>query len=169
MMPFSQEAEMSLLGAILIDKECVAAVIEIVSVEDFYLKENKEIFETMLEMFNLNLSIDFVTLLDQLKLKGYYDENITKQYVLQLVDMVPTVSNVVSYAKIVKEKSLLRELVLVSEEIKELAMSSGDEVKNVMDLAEQRIYNIMQDRQTKGFLKIRDVILDSYQLSLIHI
>ena len=162
-MPFSQEAEMSLLGALLIDKESVASIVEIISVNDFYIKENKEIFETILEMFNLNLSIDFVMLLDQLKLKGYYDENITKRYVMQLLDIVPSVSNVTNYAKIIKEKSLLRELIGVSEEIKDISMTSGDEFKNIMDLAEQRIYDISQNRQTKGFLKIKDVIFDSYQ------
>ena len=66
-MPFSQEAEMSLLGAIIIDKESVASVVELISEEDFYIKENKEIFETILEMFNLNQPIDFVTQLEQLK------------------------------------------------------------------------------------------------------
>ena len=108
--PHSVEAEQSVLGAMLIDSRCIPDVVEALTGEDFYLKANREIYETIYTMFNFSATIDPVTVLDQMKLTGVYDENTSRNYILQLMEITPTAVNVGRYAKIVQEKAMLRGL-----------------------------------------------------------
>ncbi|MBR2743429.1 MAG: replicative DNA helicase [Clostridia bacterium] len=159
--PYSKEAEMSLLGAILLDADVLDEVVSKVSADDFYEKENKEIFETLLIMQDAGLSIDYVTLLEQLKLAGYYDEEFTRRYVLSLMEAVPTTKNAAVYAAIVRDKGTLRRLISVSDEIRSHAEISDEEAKKLLDLAQQRIYELQTDDKTRGFVSIRDVMMES--------
>ena len=107
--PHSLEAEQSVLGAILIDSQCITEVVGIVKPEDFYLQQNREIYEAIYTMFNYSQTIDPVTVLDKLRELGYYHDN-SREYILQLMEITPTAANVVRYAGIVRDKAMLRGL-----------------------------------------------------------
>ena len=106
--PHSVEAEQSVLGALLIDPRCIPDVVEALTGEDFYLKANREIYETIYGMFNFSAAIDPVTVLEQMRRNGVYDENSSRSYLLQLMEITPTAANVMEYVRIVKDKALLR-------------------------------------------------------------
>ena len=114
--PQSLEAEQAVLGSILIDSRCVADVVGIITPDDFYLKQNREIFETIYTMFNFSQTIDPVTVLDKMKELGLHQEN-SRDYILQLMEITPTAANVVRYANIVREKAMLRGLAQASTDI----------------------------------------------------
>ena len=114
--PQSLEAEQAVLGSILIDSRCVADIVGIVSPEDFYLKQHREIFETIYTMFNFSQTIDPVTVLNKMKELGYYQDN-SRDYILQLMEITPTAANAVRYANIVRDKAMLRGLAKAADEI----------------------------------------------------
>ena len=103
-LPHSVEAEQAVLGSMLIDPRCVPEVIDKLRVEDFYLRQNREIYETIYSMFNYSLTIDPVTVLENMKRSGYYDENQSRNYILQLMDTTPTAANVLEYVEILKDR-----------------------------------------------------------------
>ena len=142
--PHSIEAEQSVLGAMLIDARCIPDVVEALTGEDFYLKANREIYETIYTMFNFSATIDPVTVLDQMKLTGVYDENTSRSYLLQLMEITPTAANVKEYIRIVKDKALLRRIAETAGELTTLVQEGGETAQAVLDLAEQRGYAIRQ-------------------------
>ena len=107
-LPHSVEAEQAVLGSMLIDPRCVPEVIDQLRPDDFYLRQNREIYETIYSMFNYSLTIDPVTVLENMKQNGVYDENTSRGYLLQLMDTTPTAANVEEYIGIIKDKTLLR-------------------------------------------------------------
>ena len=109
-MPHSVEAEQAVLGSMLIDARCIPVVIEKLRAEDFYLKQNRDIYETIYSMFSLSETVDPVTVLDKMRLNGVFDENTSRGYILQLMEVTPTAANVGEYMDIVKDKSLLRRI-----------------------------------------------------------
>ena len=110
-MPFSLEAEQSVLGSVLVDAEKITEAAGVLKSEDFYLDEHQEIFLAMQEMFNADRKIDVVTLIDILVRRGVYDRERSMDYLKVIADTVPSASNVSDYIRIVKEKSLLRKLI----------------------------------------------------------
>lgn len=161
-LPYSLEAEQSVLGAILIDPQCLYQVLDILKPQFFYLSQHREIFTAMVSMFSQSSAIDIVTLLDELKTAGVYDEAGGKAYLLQLAEIVPSVANVAAYAKIVEEKYYLRSLITASKEIISAASEETDDVRAIMDAAEQKIYDIRQDKSSDGLKHIKEVILETY-------
>lgn len=161
-LPYSLEAEQSVLGSILIDPQCLYQVLERVKPQYFYLPQHREIFTAMVSMFSQSSAIDIVTLLEELKSKGVYDEAGGKAYLLQLAEIVPSVANVDAYAKIVQEKYYLRSLINASKEIIAAASEEADDVRAIMDAAEQKIYDIRQDKSADGLKHIKEVILETY-------
>ena len=137
--PHSLEAEQSVLGAILIDSQCVADVIGILKPGDFYLKQNREIYEAIYEMFNYSQTIDPVTVLDKLRELGYYTEK-SRDYVLQLMDITPTAANAERYANIVRDKAMLRGLDQAGKEIVELVAEQTGTPSEMLESAEKKIY-----------------------------
>ena len=137
--PQSLEAEQAVLGSILIDSRCVAEVIGILKPEDFYLEQNREIYETVYTMFNFSQTIDPVTVLDKLKELGYYHDN-SKEYVMQLMEITPTAANVVRYANIVQEKSMLRGLGQAAGDISEMVYEQTGTAGEILETAEKKIY-----------------------------
>lgn len=137
--PQSLEAEQAVLGSILIDSRCVADVIGILKPEDFYLEQNREIYETVYTMFNFSETIDPVTVLDKLKELGYYHDN-SKEYVMQLMEITPTAANVVRYANIVQEKSMLRGLGQAAGDISEMVYEQTGTAGEILETAEKKIY-----------------------------
>ena len=161
-LPFSMPAEQSLLGAILIDPVSITQVADLLGSEDFYLEEHKQIYLAMQELFMANSEIDVVTLIDMLVTKGIYNKSGGEDYIRTLTDAVPDALNIRDYARIVKEKSVLRQLIAACSEISEAAYSEQESVVDIIDHAENLIFNIAQGRDTKGFRHIKDVLGDVY-------
>ena len=162
-MPQSTEAEQAVIGSMLIDPECVPTVIEQLRPEDFYIEENRRIFETIYSMFNHAMRIDAVTVLDQLKSAGFYDDAGGRAYLMQLMELTPTSANVREYASIVRDKSMLRAIAIAGAEIERLALSEEGSASELAELAEQKIYNVRQGREIKGLSHIKSVIMDLYE------
>ncbi len=138
-MPQSLEAEQSVLGSILIDSRCVADVIGILRPEDFYLKQNQEIYEAIYAMFNFSQSIDPVTVLEKMREMGVYHDN-SRDYLLQLMDITPTAANAVRYANIVRDKAMLRGLAQAATDISETVYSQVGTPEEMLESAEKKIY-----------------------------
>ena len=158
--PHSVEAEQSVLGALLIDPRCIPDVVEALTGEDFYLKANREIYETIYGMFNFSAAIDPVTVLEQMRRNGVYDENSSRSYLLQLMEITPTAANVMEYVRIVKDKALLRRVYDTAGEITALVQEGGESAQAVLDLAEQRIYAIRQGRSAQGVEPLSKILVD---------
>jgi replicative DNA helicase len=161
-LPYSAEAEMSVLGSALLDGEVLNELIGMIGSEDFYLEDNKLIFESMVEMFAAGSTIDVITVIEQLRKNGIFDKVGGRNYLMQLIEIVPTTRNVDKYAKIVADKSRLRALITACSEIEGICIEGSEDAKTITDLAEQKIYAISQGRNYKGFDKIIDVILMTY-------
>ena len=158
-LPFSLEAEQSVIGSILIDPECFDDIAQLVSSEDFYLPEHEQIFYAMKGMYSSSKTLDVVTLADELVKEGVYQNKDTlNSYLKTIIQTVPSAANVVDYAQIVKDKSVLRQLIEACSKITDDAFSEQDEVKHVLDSAEQKIFDIASGNETKGFAHIRDVL-----------
>ncbi len=162
-LPYSKEAEQSVLGAILFDPECLNLVGEILPRPDyFHLEIHRLIYSSMLEMFTLGTHVDFVTVLDKLKNKSSLDEKDVRNYLLELAEMVPSISNVQTYAKIVKDKYDIKKLILTARDILNEANSGTYSAQNLLDSAEQRIFDIRQGKNTKGLQRINEVIIETF-------
>ena len=161
-LPFSLIAEQSLLGSILIDPASINEVADLVKADDFYITEHKQIYLAATELFMTNREIDVVTLIDTLVHKGIYNKSGGEDYIRTISEVVPTALNVKDYAKIVKEKSALRQLIEVCGEINESAFSEQESASGIIELAESKIFAIAQGRDTKNFRHIRDVLGSVY-------
>jgi len=161
-LPFSLIAEQSLLGSVLIDPQSLNDVAEIISAEDFYLTEHTQIYTAMHELFLINKEIDVVTLVDMLVTKGIYDKSGGEDYIRTLYQAVPNALNIKDYATIVKQKSLLRNLITACSDISEKAYSEEGDAGQLVDYAEATIFDIAQGRDTKSFRHIREVIGEVY-------
>ena len=139
--PYSLEAEQAVLGSILIDSRCLPDVIEKVSPKDFYLQQNREIFETVYTMFNFSETVDPVTVLDKMRELGVFHDN-SRDYILQLMEITPTAANAVRYAGIVKEKAMLRALGDASADISKMVQEQVGTTSEILETAEKKIYNI---------------------------
>ena len=137
--PQSLEAEQAVLGSILIDSRCVADVIGLVRPEDFFLEQNREIYETIYTMFNFSQTIDPVTVLDKMRELGNYHDN-SRDYILQLMEITPTAANAVKYANIVRDKAMLRGLAQAAGDIAELVYDQVGTPAEMLEAAEKKIY-----------------------------
>ena len=162
-LPFSAEAEQSVLGAILLDSACMDRVAEILPSSDyFYMTSHKMIYSVMMEMFTLGRAIDFITVLDEVKKNPSFDETTGKTYLLQLAQIVPSISNVETYAYIVRDKYDVRMLITTSREIIEGASSESTDASILLDSAEQRIYDIRRGKNMQGLQRINEVIIETF-------
>jgi len=162
-LPFSLIAEQSLLGAVLVDPDCLNDIGDMISATDFYLTEHTHIYTAMQELFSASKEIDVVTLIDMLVTKGIYSKSGGQDYIKTLAQTVPNALNVKDYANIIKQKSLLRQLIEVCSDISDTAYSEEGEAGSIIDYAESRIFDIAQGRDTKNFRHIRDVIREVYK------
>ena len=147
--PQSLEAEQALLGSILIDSRCVTDVIGLVRPEDFYLQQNREIFETIYTMFNFSQTIDPVTVLDKMRELGYHKDN-SRDYIMQLMQITPTAANAVRYANIVREKAMLRGLADASADISQMVYSQVGTPSEILESAEKKIYALRKGERTES-------------------
>lgn len=157
-LPYSVEAEQSVLGSIIIDPKCLNDIAPLMKTEYFYIPQHKQIYSAMAEMYELSQTIDFVSLLEKLKRDGVYDEAGGKAYLTQLVQTVPSAANVLTYVSIIRERYYARALMTAAQDIikdiNENALDSG----KLLDSAEQRIYEIRQGREISGLTHIKSVI-----------
>lgn len=160
--PQSIEAEQSVIGSMLIDKEVIPVVMEILKPEDFYRPDHKEIYDVIIELFDRAQPIDLITVSERLKLHGKLELVGGLEYLTNIATEVPTTANVKHYAKIVEEKSLLRKLIRASSDIVDLGFDASEEVSFILDKAEQSIFDILQKRSSQGFVPIKDVLVDTF-------
>ena len=160
-MPHSVPAEQAVLGSMLIDARCIPEVVDRVKPEDFYVRQNREIYEAIYSMAIYDArKIDAVTVLERLrKTEGYNEENL-RGYLLRLMETTPTAANVGEYIKILKSQTLLRQVAETAGELTSLIQQGGETGENVLELAEQRIYAIRQGRAVKGLVPISEVLID---------
>lgn len=162
-MPYNLEAEQSVLGSILVDSTCLPAVMEQLKTDSFYRQQHREIFSVMMQMFINGENIDYVTVLDEVNKRSVFKSpEDAKIYLYQLTQIVPTVANVENYAKIVKEKSYIRSLIEATSQITDLARSSEADADELLEIAEQRIYDIRRGRETGGLVRIDEIITETY-------
>ena len=155
--PQSLEAEQAVLGSILIDSRCVADIVGIVSPEDFYLKQNRQIFETIYTMFNFSQTIDPVTVLNKMKELGVYQDN-SRDYILQLMEITPTAANAARYAGIVREKAMLRGLAQAATDISETVHSEVGTAAEMLESAEKKIYALRKGERNDSLEHIGTVL-----------
>ncbi|MCI5624319.1 MAG: replicative DNA helicase [Clostridiales bacterium] len=162
-MPHSVEAEQAVLGSMLIDSRCVPEVIDQLRPDDFYLRQNREIYESIYSMFNYSMTIDPVTVLENMKKNGTYDEANSRGYVLQLMDATPTAANVKEYVSILKDKTLLRRVAETAGELTAQIQQGTETGQDMLEMAEQRIYAIRQGRAARGLTPISQVMIETYE------
>lgn len=163
-LPYSPEAEQAVLGAVILDSQtCMSKVVSILNKPDyFYVANHRVIYSAMLNMYNLSLDIDFVTLLETLKREKAFDETTGKTYLMDLANNCPSISNVEIYANLIRDKYDVRKLITASREIIEEATENTSEPAALLDSAEEKIYDIRQGKDYKGLRRIDQVILETY-------
>lgn len=160
--PHDEEAEQAVLGSMLTDKEAVIAAIEILKPEDFYRDDNKIIYQAIMNNYSKGVPIDIITVKDELTSIEKLAAVGGLEYIASLPDKVPTTANVEKYVKIVEEKSILRALIKTANDLIELGYKQTEEVDNIMDSAEKKIFNLMQKKSQQGYSSIKDILVDSF-------
>ncbi len=160
--PHSIEAEQSVLGAMILDKEAINTAVEIIKPEDFYKEANKEIFEAIIDLYNKNEPVDLITLSEELKRRGTLENIGGVTYLADLSSIVGTTANTKYYCKIVEEKSILRRLIKSCDEIILKSYEDSDEVNAIIEKAEKAIFDITQGKHREGFSPLNEVLLSSF-------
>ena len=158
-MPQSLEAEQSVLGAILIDSHCIGDVIGILRPEDFYLQQNRDLYETIYTMFNFSEPIDPVTVIDKLKERGLYDETQTANYLAQLMEITPTSANIKQYAAIVHDKAVLRSLAQAASDITETVYEGVGTTAEILESAEKKIFALRRGNAQDSMERIGPIMV----------
>lgn len=160
--PNDVEAEQAVIGSMLTDRDAVISAIEVLKEEDFYREDNKTIYEAILNLYNRSEPIDIITLKAELTSMGMFDKIGGLEYIVGLPEKVPTTANVEKYISIVKEKSELRRLIKAANEIIEQGYDPTENIDDIMNSAEKKIFNIMQDKDQKSYSPIKDVLIDAF-------
>ena len=160
--PHDIEAEQAVIGSMLTDKDSVISALEVLKPEDFYREDNKVIFEAILNLYNRADPIDIITLKAELVSLGKFEQIGGIEYLAVLPEKVPTTANVEKYIRIVEEKSMMRTLIRTANELITLGYDGTDDVEDIMDIAEKKIFNIMQKRNQKGYSSMKDILVDTF-------
>ena len=160
--PNDIEAEQAIIGSMLTDRDAVISAIEVLKPEDFYREDNKTIYEAILNLYTRSEPIDVITVRAELESMGKLDNVGGLEYLAELPEKVPTTANASKYIKIVEEKSTLRNLIKTANEIIELGYNPTEDVDDIMEGAEKKIFNIMQDKDQKGYSPLKDVLVESF-------
>jgi replicative DNA helicase len=159
--PHSAEAEQAVVGSMLIDPACIPDVLQRAKSEDFYLATNRDVFDTISSMYVYGRTVDPITVLDQMRVRGCLKDN-SQSYLLELMQITPTAANVMKYVDILREQALLRALLKVGNEITEMVRAGEGEADTMLEAAERKIYALRQGRTIGGLMKISTVIQDVY-------
>ncbi len=160
--PQALEAEQSVLGSMLIDERCVPDVIGMLRPEEFYLRQNREIYETIYAMFNFSERIDPVTVLDKMKERGVYDEQRSYDYIAQLLQITPTAANVKQYCAIVHDKALMRDLSTTADEINEMVYDGSGTAQDMLEAAEKKVFSLRRENSGDSLQHIGKVLVSVY-------
>ena len=162
--PHDLEAEQAIIGSMLTDKDAVISAIESLKEEDFYREDNRAIYSAILNLYNRAEPIDIITVKAELESMGKFEQVGGLEYLAELPEKVPTTANASKYIKIVEEKSELRTLIKAANEIIDSGYDPTEDVEDIMEGAEKKIFNIMQKKNQKGYTPIKDVLVDSFTL-----
>lgn len=160
--PHDLDAEQAVIGSMLTDKDAVIEAIEVLKPEDFYREDNKAIYEAILNLYNKAEPIDVITVKAELTSLNKFEAVGGLEYLSMLPEMVPTTANVEKYVRIVEEKSMLRTLIKTANELIELGYGETEEVEAIMDSAEKKIFDIIQNRNKKGYSELKDILVEAY-------
>jgi len=160
--PQSLESEQSTLGAMMLERDAIARAVENLTAEDFYREGHKKIFAAMLKLFDRGEPVDIVTVAEELRRNGLLEELGGSEYLAALTDACPSSANVEAYARVVSEKSVLRQLVSASERIAGWAYAESEEVQTIVDRAEKSIFEIGQRQLRDGFSHIKPLLMHAY-------
>ena len=160
--PQSSSAEQAVIGSVLLDPGCLPEVLGIVHAEDFYGKANREIFETIVAMFSYSQTIDPVTVLDQMRVRGVYQEGSSQQYLLELMELTPTAVNAKDYAQIVRDRAMLRALAEAASEISNVVYEGAGEAGSILEFAERKIYALRHGRNLGGLTSLSAILQNLY-------
>ena len=160
-MPHSVEAEQSVVGAMLMDKDAITTASEIISGNDFYQSAYGIIFDSMVELFNESKPVDLITLQERLKEKDVPAEVASLEFVKDLVTAVPTSANVKYYAQIVADKSMMRKLIKLNEEIANTCYAGKESLEAVLEKTEKAVFDLLQKRNTGEYVPIKQVVLNA--------
>lgn len=161
--PQSIEAEKSLLGCLMLDKMAISKVADFLEPRDFYKKIHQEIYQAMLDIFEKDEPIDLLSISTRLKEKNLLEEIGGASYLTELINSVPTASHVLSYAKIVQRKRILRDLIEASQEIGLMGYKETEDIDILLDQAEKRIFSIAQRGLTQNFLPVKVMLEDAFE------
>ena len=162
-MPHSVEAEQSVVGAMLMDRDAITTASEIISGNDFYQSAYGVIFDAMVELFNEGKPVDLITLQERLKEKDVPAEIASLEFVRDLVTAVPTSANVKYYAQIVADKSVMRKLIKLNEEIANICYAGKESLEEVLEKTEKSVFELLQKRNTSDFVPIKQVVLNALE------
>ena len=160
--PHDIEAEQAILGSMLTDKDAVISAIEVLKEDAFYREDNKAIYAAILSLYAKSEPIDIITVKAELVENGNFERIGGLEYLAELPERVPTTSNVDRYIKIVEEKAMLRSLISTANELVSLGYNETEEVDSIMDLAEKKVFDLAQKKNTKGYTPIKDVLVESF-------
>ena len=162
--PHNEEAEKSVLGAVMLNKDVLSEVLEEVTADDFYNESHREIFRAIWELYKENTAVDMLTVCEELKKRKALDMAGGRAYIATLTAEVPSTANAVEYAKIVAEKATLRQMIKTSEDITEKGYDAKMDAGEILDYAESGIFKIAQKRQKNDYAKIQDVLLTNIKI-----
>lgn len=155
-------AEQAVLGSMLVSRDAVQAAVEVLKPEDFYREDNREIYSAMMDIYSIGKEIDMITVTEQLRLRGTLERVGGTQNLATLIDNVPTTSNIESYVKIVEEKSTLRNLIRVANDIIKTGYSQTEELDSIIEQSEKGIFDLVQNRNSKGYASMKEILVDAF-------
>ena len=160
--PHDIDAEQAILGSMLTDKDAVIAALEVLKEDSFYREDHKLIFSAITSLYSKNEPIDVITVKAELSEMGVLDRVGGLEYLVELPERVPTTANVERYVKIVDEKAMLRRLISTANELIALGYDESEDVDNIMDMAEKRVFDMTQKKNAKGYAVMKDILVESF-------
>ena len=155
--PYSSQAEQAVIGSMLIDPRCIAEIVKKLRADEFYVRANRDVYETILAMFSFGQTVDPVTVIDQMKVRGVYDENVPA-YLAEIMRITPTSANVMEYVTIIKDRALLRSVSTVADEINAMVYEGSGAAEDVLEAAEAKLHAVRENRGSGGLREIRHVM-----------
>ena len=160
--PHSAEAEQAVLGAVLLEPGCIVEVVQKLRSDDFFLEINRDIYDTMSQMFAFSKVIDPITVIDEMRVRGVSRNN-SHSYIMELMQVTPTAANVMRYAEVLRELSLMRQLSVVGRDISEMVSEGAASADEMLEAAERKIYALRQGRTVGGLIGIASIVHDVYE------
>ena len=155
--PYSSQAEQAVIGSMLIDPRCIAEVVKKLRADEFYVRANRDVYETIVAMFSYGQTVDPVTVIDQMKVRGVYEDG-TPGYLAEIMRITPTSANVMEYVTIIKDRALLRSISTVADEVNAMVYEGSGAAEDVLEAAESKLHAVRENRGSGGLKEIRHVI-----------